>query len=108
MKKFVEITTAVLAFVITVWLLAGPAHGQETCIAPAQPLFVWMHPNAAMDFMHHKLVFYRVGHGELKGEWHLYHDDDKTYLSNIAEKIVNGEMKDDKIEWTTVEGKLPK
>ena len=89
-----------------VWLLVCPSFAQDPC--PAQPITVWMRPEAAVDFLHGKLVFYRVGHGDVKGDWHLYNDGDKKYLSNLAAQIINGQMRDDKIEWATVEGKLPK
>ncbi len=63
----------------------------------------WIAPELPDSFhaqLCHKdfLRFWRIRtHGE-KGNWHLYNEEDKGFLSRWKEKV----------EWTAIEGRLPK
>ena len=74
-----------------------------TCALAAQTENTWVLPELP-DELHaqlcHKdfLRFWRIKtHGE-RGNWHLYNDEDKMFLSRWKEAV----------EWTVIEGKLPK
>lgn len=100
---------AMAAFVAAIWLLCPKAEGQTKLAQPCASAAVWIRPEAAIDKLHDKLVFYRIKTRGQFGEWHLFTESDKEYLSGIAKQIVNEpEYGDAKIEWTSVEGKLPK
>lgn len=67
------------------------------------PEVTWIPPEMPADLhaqLCHKdfLRFWRIRtHGE-QGNWHLYNEEDKFFLSHWKEQV----------EWTAVEGRLPK
>jgi hypothetical protein len=56
----------------------------------------------------YKLVFWRIHMDSARGDWHLLVDEDRRFLKETAERIANGQYKSTKIEWTSLDGKLPK
>ena len=65
--------------------------------------YEWIPPDPPAE-MHaalcHKdfLRFWRIKTGGERGNWHLYNDEDKFFLKHWKEAV----------EWTAIEGRLPK
>ncbi len=107
-KDLVALVVGILAIVLAVWLLTQqPLRGQDE-VPCTSVVTAWIHPEAAVDKLHGKLVFWRLHMNSAQGDWHLLNDEDQDFLKQTAIRIANGQYKDTKLEYTSVEGKLPK
>lgn len=83
--------------------LCAMTYGVVGLAQTAQPQTEWVVPDLP-DALHaqlcHKdfLRFWRIKASGGTGNWHLYNEEDKAFLSRWKEAV----------QWTALEGKLPK
>jgi len=54
------------------------------------------------------LLFWRIRMDSALGNWHLYNAEDAKFLKETADRIKHGQYRHTKIEWATIEGRLPR
>lgn len=89
-----------------VWIAPEAVEAKKSCFHKVELL---SKPPILVDVPSecHSLVFWRIRMDSAKGDWHLLNDEDKNFLKETAERIASKQYKNTKIEYTSVEGKLP-
>ena len=65
-------------------------------------------PDPPHELCHKDFIrFWRLTLDRHKGNWHLYNEEDRRFLSDMQARIYKGQYVNTKIEWAALEGKLP-